>query len=411
MKYVNEYCLMNLIEDLGNINGCLFYPNYEEFNYNRISGKKNVVGSTITKADKKKLAEVKNIEELSKITSELAKNKVDIKFENNNPNRGYPLTDLVWNKNRANLSIRIRIEGKVVLPENKFGIDKVDSFKYNTFTIIRDGILNIEKLPVSYSKELEKLLTNNGVDFTCDKTIHNAEINDLTYGHTIVINLTSIPIINQEMINNISAIELAKQEWELKKLLANKKVYDYYKKELFPKTSKTFVDIVGQEAADWLKEIGITDYNGFNPKVSGAEPTDSYMSVILNTKIKGLSTLPKVVDVVKKIKSGVKLKLNEYIMADAIKKYYEQLNSDIYLSLREEQQKDILKTYLETKSDILNKKRRKILQKIAEIKFSLILSKRNFIEFKSFDENKLTVNFDGQDLDFTFELIEKEEKI
>ena len=83
----------------------------------------------------------------------------------------------------------------------------------------------------------------------------------------------------------------------------------------------------------------------------------------------------------------------------------------MYKSLSEEQQKGILKTYLETKSNILNKQRRKVLQDIAEIKFSLILSKKWFTEFNSFDENKLNVNFDGQDLDFTFALSEKEEKI
>lgn len=407
----DAYCLMNLIEDLGNINGCLFYPNHEEFNYNRIGRKKVAVGSTITEADKKRLAEAKNVEELGKITAELAEKKVDVKFENSNPNRGYPLTDLVWNESRANLSVRIRIEGEAILPENKFGIDKVNSFKYNTFTIVKDGIVNIKQLPVSYSEELEELLTNNGVDFTCDKTIHNAEVSDLTYGHTIVIDLTSIPLVNRGMVKSISAMELAKQQWELKKLQGDKKVYDYYKKELFPKTSKSFVEIVGQEAADWLKEVGITDYNGFNPKVSSAEATDFYMSVVLNTKIKGLSSLPKVVDVLKKIESGKELKLNEYVMADAIKKYHEQLNSDMYLSLGEEQQKGVLKTYLETKSAILNKKRRKVLQEIAEIKFSLILSKKWFVEFDSFDENKLSVNFDGQDLEFTFDLAEKEEKI
>jgi hypothetical protein len=98
-------------------------------------------------------------------------------------------------------------------------------------------------------------------------------------------------------------------------------------------------------------------------------------------------------------------------MADAIKKYQAQLVSDMYLSLGEEQQKGVLKTYLETKSGILNKQRRKILQEIAQIKFSLILSKKWFTEFKSFDENQLAVNFDGQDLNFTFALSEKEEKI
>ena len=99
---------------------------------------------------------------------------------------------------------------------------------------------------------------------------------------------------------------------------------------------------------------------------------------------------------------------NEMIMADAIKKYLEQLESDMYLSLDETQQKNVLKKYLETKSSALNKQRRDILQKIAQIKFALILSKKNFIEFKSFDDNKLTLVIDEQSIDFTFEFTEEQ---
>jgi len=408
----DAYCLMNLIEDLGNINGCLFYPNHESFNYKRIGRKKIASATVLTETEKKRLAEAKSLDEINKITAELAENKVDVKFENSNPHRGYPLTDLVWNESRANLSVRIYIDGLAVLPKNEFNISQIDSFKFNTFTIVKDGIINIKKLPVSYSPELHSILEKNNIDFTMDETIHDARIDDNTFTHTIVIDLTSIPLVNKKMVKEVSAMKLAKQQWELKKLQGDKKVYDYYKKQLFPKTSKTFLSLgLTQECVDWLKEVGITDFNGFAPKVTSAEATDFYMSVNLDTKIKGLSSLPKVEDVVAKIKSGATLKLNEWIMSDAIKKYLSQLASDMYLSLSEEQQKGVLKTYLETKSDILNKQRRKILQEIAQIKFSLILSKKWFTEFKSFDENKLDVNFDGQDLTFTFDLNEKEEKI
>jgi hypothetical protein len=398
----NAYCLMNLIEDLGNIEGCLFYPNHKSFTYNRIGRKKIASATVITDVEKKRLIEAKNVEELAKVTAELAENKVEVKFQNSNPDRGYPLTDLVWNESRANLSVRIYIEGEAILPENKFKIDKVASFKYNTFTLVKDGIVNVQKLPVSYTDELQTHLNKNGVKY---------EISGDQEDMRIIIDLTSIPIVNKGMVKAVSAMQLAKQQWELVKLQGDKKVYDYYKKSLFPKISKSFAELLGEEAADWLKEVGITDYNGFAPKVTSVEATDFYMSVVLNTKIKGLSSLPKVEDVVAKIKSGAALKLNEWVMSDAIKKYLAQLDSDMYKSLGEEQQKGVLKTYLETKSGILNKQRRKILQEIAQIKFSLILSKKWFTEFKSFDENQLNVNFDGQDLTFTFDLSEKEEKI
>jgi len=404
----DAYCLMNLIEDLGNIEGCLFYPNHSNFVYNRIGRKKVASATVLTETEKKRLAEAKSLVEVNEITKELAKSKIEVKFVNTNPERGYPLTDLVWNESRANLSVRIYIEGEAVLPENKFKIDKVSSFKYNTFTLIKDGIVNVQKLPVHYSDELLALLAKNGVGYELWRSPVPVEPDNDT---RIIIDLTSLPLVNKKMVKGVSAMSLAKLEWELVKLQGDKKVYDYYKKSLFPKTSKSFAELLGQEAADWLKEVGVTDFNGFAPKVTSADATDFYMSVNLDTKIKGLSSLPKVEDVVAKIKSGAALKLSEWVMADAVRKYLAQLDSDIYNSLGEEQQKGVLKTYLETKSGILNKQRRKILQEIAQIKFSLILSKKWFTEFKSFDENQLTVSFDGQDLNFTFTLNEKEEKI
>jgi len=214
------------------------------------------------------------------------------------------------------------------------------------------------------------------------------------------------------MVKSISATALAKQEWELLKLQADKKVYDYYRKSLFPKTSKSFLELgFTEECVNWLKEIGITDFNGFAPKTDAEESTDFYLSVNLATKVKGLSSLPKVEDVVAKIKDGKALKLNEWIMSDAINKYLAQTEGDMYQSLNDEQKKGVLRTYLETKSNILNSKRRKALQEIAQIKFALILSKKWFVEFKTFDENKLTLKLDGQDLEFTFDMSEKEVKI
>jgi hypothetical protein len=135
------------------------------------------------------------------------------------------------------------------------------------------------------------------------------------------------------------------------------------------------------------------------------------MSVNLATKIKGLSSLPKVDDVVAKIKAGTPLKLNEWVMADAINKYLANQESEMYKTLSEEQQKEVLRTYLISKSNELNKLKRKTMQEIAQIKFSLILSKKWFTEFKSFDENSLNAKFDGQELIFTFDLSEKEVKI
>jgi len=393
----DTYCLMNLINDLGNIDNCLFYPNLPDFEYNRIGRKRNAAGSELSENDKKRLSEAKNVDEANKILEELKEKNVDLKFVDVNPDKGYPLTDLVWNESRANLSIRVRFEGNVELPKNKYNVDSVKSFKYRTFTIIKDGIVNVDILPVSHSDELEKILVENSVKHTVNFGLFKF----------INIDLSSLPLINRAMVKSISANDLAKQEWNLITLQADNKVYGHYRKTLFPKESKSYVKDYGQEAADWLKEIGITDFNGFAPKTVAGETTDNYMSVNLFTKIKGLSSLPKVEDVLKKMNENKPLKLSESIMMNSINFVNILLNSEDLKKLNEDEFNKIIENHLITKSTELTKKKREIMQNIAQTKFSIILSKKWFNEFKSFDENMLLITLDSQPLEFTFDLTEK----
>ena len=399
----DAYCLMDLIADLGSIDGCVFYPNHEDFNYNRIGAKRVARGSNLTDANKALLAGAKNIEEAVARLTELKENNIDTKFVETYPNRGYSLTDLVWNESRANLSVRVRIEGEVELPKNKFDIDNVMSFKYRTFTLIKDGIVNVSQLPVNYDFEIEKLLIQNKVKFDVDMG------NNAFIPNAIVIDLSSLPIINKKMVKSVSAMDLAKQEWELIKLQAEKKVFDYYKNMLYPKTSKSFADMLGQEAADWLKVVGITDFNGYAPLTDTAEKTDHYMSVNLLTKIKGLSSLPKVLDVINKMSDAKKpLKIGEVLMAQFITEF---LAKQAEINSSESIPANAMEQFLTDRSIQSNKNKRAIMQEIAKTKFAIILSKKWFIEFKDFDDNKLSLSIDGIDLDFTFDLTEKQVEI
>jgi hypothetical protein len=415
----NVYCLMNLMDDLTKTENCLFFPNDENFIYNRIGRKKKAKGSELSETDKKRLSEAKNIDEANVILNELKEKNIDLKFVDNNPLSGYPITDFVWNESRANLSIRVKFDGKVILPENKFGLASIDSFKYRTFTIIKDGIVNIENLPVSWSPELLGILNKNSVNYEIKSSIPIDNLEDIEEfldprtEIKIIINLNSLPIINRGMVKSISAESLAKQEWELLKLQAENKVYKHFKNDLYPKTSESYITTLGltEDCVNWLKEIGITDYNGFAPKTLFEESTDVYMSVNLNTKIKGLSSIPKVTDVIKKLESGKDLKLNEWILSQSIINYNKQQESEIYQSLDDEKKKEVLKSYLTKKTNELNQKKRSVMQKIAELKFSLILSKKWFNEFKGFDENVLNLTIDNQELQFTFDLSEKEELV
>lgn len=370
----NAYCVMNLINDLGEMDN-KFYPGHPDFNYNRIGRKR-----------------------IEAVNESGEREQIEANFVKKDPNAGYPLTSLVWNEHRANLSVLCRIEGVVELPDNEYGLAEVESFQYRAYTLIKDGILNITKLPVNYSQELYDLLLSKGI---------NAEVQE----EYIILDLGSLPIVNRGMVNNCSANDLAHQEWELIKLQGRKKVYDYYRKQLFPKESKSYTDLYGENAAAWLKENGITDYNGFSPKTTAAESTDFYMSVNLFTKVKGLSSLPKVEDVMTAMANGPITKPAQWVMAQAIEEYQNQINSPLFKSMTADDQQSALQNYITTQSDALNIARRSAIKQIAQTKFSLILSKKWFKEFKSFDENSLSLHLDGHALEFKFEMTEKAEQV
>lgn len=394
----NAYSVMNLMDDLTVDETAVFFPSHVDFNYKRI-GAKRVQQTGLTDAEKQQILESTSVEEAKQIL-ENAEGR-DIKFEYYEQPNGYPLTDLVWSSSRANLSVRVRYEGYVVLPKNEFGIDKIDTFIYRTYTLIKDGILNITKLPIKASNPtIQKFINRN--------LVVGADVNGV-----ITIDFSSLPVVNRKMVKNISAKTLAEKEYKLFELKALEKVYKYYEEKHFPRVSQGFVDFYGVEAETWLKELGITQFNGFAPKTTAAEGSDKYMAVELNTKIAKHSTLGKVEDVIAKVLAGKSLNGPESLMAIAIRDYESQINSSIFTSLTDQKLKDdVLKNWLSKSKLAVRVQRRQLLQEIAQIKFALILSKKWFTEFTSFDENKMTLDMNGSgSVDFTFDMIEKEVEV
>jgi len=396
----NAYCVINMIDDLTKDESALFYPFHDDFNYKRIGAKKiNKSNSEINESEKQLLATAKNIDELKEITESIVANKSSlIKFEYNDKNKGYSISNIVWSSDRANLSININYDGYINLPQNKFGINKIDTFQYRNYTLIKDGILNITKLPVSLSQHTFILFQNKGI-------INSNEL--YVPKQVYVLDFSSLPIVNKKMVKTISAKKLAEMEYELFKLKALEKVYKYYEEQHFPRESKGFVDLYGKEAESWLKELGITEFNGFAPSMTTEKSDDFYVAVQLLTKISNHSSLPKVIDVINKMNENKSIKDVDELMKIAIDDYNNQINSSLYKSLKDEKLKnEVLKTWLSTSKNEIKLKRRTLLQEIAQIKFSLILSKKWFEEFKSFDEKSITLSFDKKNVTFNFELKE-----
>jgi hypothetical protein len=122
--------------------------------------------------------------------------------------------------------------------------------------------------------------------------------------YRIVLNTKKIPIITQRMVKTASAASMAEKEWELLNLQAAFKVYNFYTK---PRDSKGFAQVFGAEAATWLQERGLTDFNGYKPDTTDALGTDKYVVRELTVKIPGFSSLPDVEDTRERMENEKKI--------------------------------------------------------------------------------------------------------
>jgi len=396
----NAYCVMNLIDDITSDENALVYPLHEEFNYNRIGAKKVSKAESLNEDQKKKIASATTIEEIKALADEMVET-TSLKFEYNDKKKGYPINGLVWSSDRANLSIKIQYDGYVTLPENNFGLTKFDTFIYRTYTIIKDGILNLSQLPMKLSEStLDKISKQSGVNVVYASDGSNIGI----------VEFSELPIINKKMVKSISAKKLAMLEYELLQTQALEKVYKYFEASHFPKESKGFVEKYGKEAEEWLKTLGLTESNGYNePGMTLEKGTDFYMAPVLETKIAKHSSSPKVLDVINKMKEGKALNPYDQLLKVAIDDYNAVVTSSLYVGLTDTKLKDeALRNWLKSVKTAMNKKRKSLLQDIAQIKFSLILSKKWFEEFSSFDENTLSLKVGKDDLGIVFDYKEKQ---
>lgn len=397
----NAYCVMNLIDDLTKDENALVYPLHDEFNYNRIGAKKVAKSGELNEDQKNKIASAQTVEELKAITDNLQDTGA-LKFIFNDKTKGYSISNIVWSSDRANLSLNLRFDGYVELPTNQFGLTKFDTFIYRTYTVIKDGILNLSNLPISISQATYNKFLAGGVKLSNDTK-------STTENPIVIADFSELPIINKKMVKSISAKKLGMLEYELFQTKALEKAYKYYDELHFPKKSKGFVDKYGTEAEAWLKTLGITEYNGFNPSMTTEKGTDFYMAVELNTKIAKHSAVPKIIDVIEKMKTGKALNPVDLLVKVAIDDYNTQINSKMYTDLTDAELKNkVLENWLKSVKGAMNKKRKGLMQEIAQIKFSLILSKKWFEEFATFEEDTLNLKVANNDLTIKFELTESQ---
>jgi hypothetical protein len=380
---------------------------HDAFDYKKISVNKKQTDTTPA-IDKdviiEKIKNAKNATELAEASALLNEATIatsnELKFapEEDAKKNGLSVIKLTYNENRPNISILVKVNGTVNIAghsDKPAGLpDEMPTFIYRNYAIINDGIKNVKKLPVVLSEETRKIFNDNQVP------LMDVVEGDFEYS---VIDVQNIPIINRKMVTTLSAKDFFVKNVELIKNSALQKVLKYYNDQYNEKRSTGYDVLYGVDVSNWLKEIGITEYNGFSPKMETVEPVDEYIGKSMAVNIKGCSTLPTVKKVIEKVESGNgTLTKTENLINEGLKVYNEFTNSSIYQ--KSSNQTNLISTWLkdETKSAIENN--RQLIREVSAMKFSIMLGHVWFNEFATLDENSMSVTVDGENFDCTVDL-------
>jgi len=322
-----------------------------------------------------------------------------LSFVKDTPDASYPVMNLTWNETRPNVSILIKYDGSIELPSDADCVKNgklpstFKSFIFRNYTIIKDGIANIDELPLQLAK----------TSFLALKGVGMVEGN-YNPDEVYMVNLRNLPTINQSMVTNVSANNLFTLQYELLKLKANQKMYKAFEEQWFGKAvSENFVTLYGEDVTLWLKEQGITE-RGFAPKTKKADVKDTYMGVELKVSMKGLSSIPSFNAFEKKIIAGKKLTASDSLLEvsyEDCKAYFKQVEN-------ESNKDELLKEWVKEKKEDSIIATRKAIKAMAELKFGVIIGQVWFDEFDSMEDNTLDLSFDGRDFACKVEMKDKE---
>ena len=311
---------------------------------------------------------------------------------------------LVGNSSRPNISINTDLHGYVEIPKGyrqKYGLpEKIDTKQVRNFTIVKDGIVNVQILPLETDIPTLKHLRASGLTIKPLEKIGDDRM-------SVIVDFSSLPLVNRAMTRGISGKEYVSDCVRLEVLKGRQKVLKFLRDEAIGKrNAEGLKELYGEEAATWLSEQGIRDY-GFSPKVSREDSTDVYMSKELNVKIKGLSSLPAVTATINKRAEGKKkLNVADLIILDAYDKVQKEIAS---------LDKTKIVEYLDNETRSTINRVRALNNRLSRVMYGIVVGHAWFADL-DFEETAVTIKGkDVSDIDADFDcnivLEEKEVKI
>lgn len=234
-----------------------------------------------------------------------------------------PFNEFVFNADHLNLSIRYMVGGTVSLNPKQadaVGLPKtIFSRIFRMQTLIKDGNINVPKFSAfvdgaTYAKLIDiasevgpffSLLRYNPSDFS---------FNGVTY--YIEIDLTKLPVINRMYARKSDSLDtILEVVKNIENLKAKQKVVKYYIDKNpatyaaitspIPTVKADLLENLTDDQISVLKDHGLNaklDYVGVDNNMAEKNEKDTYLSRLLSFELKGWSSLPKVDDVIEKLR-------------------------------------------------------------------------------------------------------------
>jgi len=363
-----------------------------DFCYKRI-GAKSEAKIVLSDDAKDKLANANTLAKAEQALQEAKEDQVKMTMID----KGYPISNFTWNEERANLSALMKIDVTLDLPKNNVGLTQIQSFVFRNYTIIKDGVLNVNQLPV--------ILDQETIDKVADFVVSDAvAVGDSHY--ECILDLSSIPVINRKRVRSSKKSRMTKLALQLNDYKFQLKYLGYLKKELGIVDEAGSGRLTGYTAdqLDYLKSLGITPFKGYSPLKEVVKNGDYYMALTLNSNFKGFTSIPKIEDIDKKLKAGKKLTPAEdylrLVMAFVDKKYLSSAKGEAY--------KDAIKSAFTS----ISIRKSKVLEELSQMKFAMILSRKWFSDCESFEDNTDTITSDfGPELTIEYRFVDKKQNL
>ena len=384
------YCVIDFFNELAECKDNLIRVASDDFHYSR-TGAKSVDKVTLTDEEKQALASATSASAAQAILDKANERQVKVK----KIDKGYPISDFVWNEDRANLGGLFSIDVELTLPTNDLGLTTVKSTIFRNYTIIKDGILNVPVLPLVLTyNTFNELAKHDGIVMTTQKDTGDGHIQCL-------VDISGLPVINKKKIKGSKKSEMTR----LALNLTDCKFCLKYLKTLLPeKAAPVAPSGYTPEQSEFLASLGITD-KGYSPAKEVVKDGDFYMATTLNSSFKGFSSVPKVSEVFDRIKNGKKLTPSlEYM--NAVIKRVDKFISDSDPSGKKHD--EVVAKMIED----MDADKDMFARQLAQMKFAMLVSRKWFEGATNFDDNVDTVKSQyGIDMTIEYRFVDKKQNL